>query len=193
MKKYEVTEKFIKEAFEAASETWKGRIKKEFPELFEVNWEKDKWYKLTWDDGKATAYVKSDGTKDRRGGGTKGIGIRNGGKWEDSYDVFWGGSDDVKRELMTSTEIETMLWKEAEKRGIRKDTKLECDADVQEKSFNDSRYIIKYSYCFDRLWNANGLVYSDGKWATPLNENKEIQDKIDCLQRQLNELKAKIK
>jgi len=29
MKKYEVSEEFIREAFEAACETWKGKIKKD--------------------------------------------------------------------------------------------------------------------------------------------------------------------
>lgn len=84
-------------------------------------------------------------------------------------------------------------WKEAEAMGIWKDTKLKCHADEEEGINNKGGHTIKYAYDFDRLWDVNGLVYSNGQWVTPLNENKEIQEKIDSLQKQLDELKLKVR
>lgn len=191
--KLEVSEQFVKEAHKLACQSWKTRIEEEFPSLFEVRWEKGKWYKLTWDNGQAIAYVNSDGTKDGRTGGTKGFGIRNGGIWDDTYNGLWGGSIDVKKELMTPQEIESMLWKEAEKRGIGKDTKIECYADDDKLCNNTECYNLEYDFADDELWNINGCIYSKGKWAKPLDPNKEIKETISRLEKELKELKEKVK
>lgn len=193
MKKLEVSEQFVKEAYESACQIWKKRIEAEFPSLFEVKWEKGKWYKLTWDNGQAIAYVNSDGTKDGCTGGTRGFGIRNGGIWYDTYNGFWGGSGTTKRELATPQEVESMIWKEAEKRGIGKDTKLdECLVNGNTIWINDGAYDILYRAEDDTLWNTSGCIYNQGKFATPLDPNKEIKETISRLEKELKELKEKV-
>lgn len=180
MKKYEVSEEFIREAFEAACETWKGKIKKEFPELFEVEMEKNKWYRCV-EMGNLVFY-RSDEQKNY------GISFALH-EWDNKLWVHKG----YTWVLATKEEIEEMLWKEAEKRGIKKDTKIEKCLHESPRNTNYGIFTACYQEKKDRLWNFNGVVYDKGKWATPLNENKEIQDKIDSLQKQLDELKLKVK
>jgi len=193
--KLEVSEQFVKEAHASACQIWKKRIEEEFPSLFEVKWEKGKWYKLTWDNGQAIAYVNSDGTNQAsKFNSTKGFGVRNGGLWDSVNNIYWGGSDMTKRELATPQEIESMLWKEAEKRGIGKDTKIEKSlTQFGEQCSNDGGYAICYDYNYDELWNKNGCIYKQGKWTTPLDPNKEIKETISRLEKELKELKEKVK
>lgn len=180
MKKNEVSEQFIRETFEAVCETWKGKIKKEFPELFEVKMEKNKWYKCQ-ERGNLVFYCSDE---------QKNYGISFAMlRWDNELWVHKG----YTWILATKEEIETMLWKEAEERGIRKDTKLEESLYFCQNSKNEGSFRVGYSENMDRLWNIHGVIYEKGKWATPLNENKEIQDKIDSLQKQLDELKLKVK
>jgi hypothetical protein len=189
--KLEVSEQFVREAHKSACQDWKQRIEAEFPSLFDFKWESNKWYKLTWDNGQAIAYVNSDGTKDGCTGGTKGFGIRNGGIWDDTYNGFWGGSIDVKKELMTPQEIESMLWKEAEKRGIGKDTKLE-ECILYGKGKLNVWYHVEYNQVSDILFNNYGCIYNKGRWAIPLDPNKEIKETISRLEKELKELKEKV-
>jgi len=186
MKKYEVSEEFIREAFEAACETWKGKIKKEFPELFEPIYQVGKWYTYKNIGDVIYCITKIDDKK------IYAFGRDYSGSWWD--DGEWADAKlDPNRELATKEEIEEMLWKEAEKRGIKKDTKIEKRLHESPRSTNYGIFTACYQEKKDRLWNFNGVVYDKGKWATPLNENKEIQDKIDSLQKQLDELKSKVK
>lgn len=190
------TKEFVLKAHSEACDKLKKEIEKEFPEAFKAYWEKGRWYKLIWDNGNATAYVKSDGIIDSHNGGTKGIGIHNGGEWDCSYEGFWGGSPDVQKRLMTPKEIETMLWKEAEKRGIGKDTKIEECLHYGKDEFNHGNFTICYNTgCdeIDELWNINGCIYKQGKWATPIDPNKELKEQIEKMEKELQKLKARIK
>lgn len=186
MKKYEVSETFIKEAYEAACETWKGKIKKEFPKLFEVKPIIGKWVK--GDNSTFMGVILDEEFSAKMNG----YGVNFLGNWVDRLNL--DGDNWSKFTLATKEEIETMLWKEAEKRGIGRDTNLEFHADNNVScSDTDGGYIISYGYYSDTLWNSKGVVYYRGRWSIPLNENKEIQDKIDSLQKQLDELKFKVK
>lgn len=181
MKKLEVSEQFVKEAYESACQTWKERIKEEFPSLFGVKLEKNKWYKCK--EYNNLVFYCSDGCEN--------YGIT-------FVDNEWSNNLWVKEyytwELATPTEIESMLWKEAEKRGIGKDTKIEKSlTQFGEQCSNDGGYAICYDYNYDELWNKNGCIYKQGKWTTPLDPNKEIKETISRLEKELKELKEKVK
>jgi len=79
-----------------------------------------------------------------------------------------------------------MLWKEANKRGLFEDTKIEA-------YLNQGEFEIMYDFNNDELWNRNGCIYEKGQWATPLDENKEIKETISRLEKELQELKDKLK
>jgi len=186
MKKYEVSEEFIKEAFGAACETWKGKIKKEFPGLFKVKPIVGKWVK-----GNNSTFMGVI-LDEEFSSNMNGYGVNFLGNWVDRLDLY--GDNWSNFTLATKKEIETMLWKEAEKRGIGKDTKIvRSPTQIGDKCINDGLMIVGYDIDSDELWNKNGCIYKQGKWSTPLNENKEIQEKIDSLQKQLDELKLKVK
>jgi protein-arginine kinase activator protein McsA len=96
--------------------------------------------------------------------------------------------------LSTKEEIESMLWEEAEKRGIDKDTKIEeCLRHGDAKLINTNNFGVCYDDAKDMLWNVNGCIYHNGKWATPLDPNKEIKETISRLEKELEELKEKVK
>jgi len=68
-------------------------------------------------------------------------------------------------DLATPTEIESMLWKEAEKRGIWKDTKLEYSmSSPSDTCYNKGLFTTEYIFSFDELWNKNGCIYKQGKF-----------------------------
>lgn len=178
-KKYKVSKEFIKEFYGAACETWKRRIKKEFPELFEVEMEKNRWYRCV-EAGNLVFYCSDK---------QENYGISfSSHKWDNKLWVRNG----YTWELATKEEVEQMLWKEAEKRGIGKDTKIEKCMYWGEGKEWANRHYVDYQFEDDRLFSNTGCVYNKGQFATPLNPNKEIQDKINSLQKQLDELKAKV-
>lgn len=118
------------------------------------------------------------------------IGITFDGEWKDKG--CWGVKE--KYRLATSEEIESMLWKEAEKRGIGKDTKIEeCLRHKNSKLVNTSNLGVCYDDGKDMLWNENGCIYLSGKWAKPLDHNKDIKETIERLEKELKELKEKVK
>lgn len=184
MKKYEVSERFIREAYGEACAKLKAKIENEFPDLFEVKLEVGKWYKNLTLEG---SYMLYSGFTDGRYYNS--IGVSSNGIWHDLG--CWSIDDGYA--LATKKEIESMLWKEAEKRGIDKDTKIVSHADNNVPcNDSDGGYSIGYYHESDRLWNSRGCIYHKGKWAAPLKENNSLQQEIDSIQKQLDELKAKI-
>lgn len=183
MKKLEVSEEFVKEAHRAACSTWKGKIEKEFPELFEGKVELGKWVK---DKNGPLICVILD---NEFSFSMKGYGVNYAGKWVDKLNLECENWNTFR--LATQEEIESMLWKEAEKRGIGKDTKIE-KCMYWGKEWADM-YYVEFNFKEDRLFNNCGCIYNKGKWATPLNPNKELQEETEKLQKQLDELKLKVK
>lgn len=180
MKKLEVSEQFVKEAYASACQIWKKRIEEEFPSLFEVKLEKGKWY--TSERGNLVFYSTDE---------QENYGLS-------FHSMVWSNILSVRDiftwRLSTKDEIESMLWKEAEKRGIGKDTKIEKSlTQFGEQCSNDGGYAICYDYNYDELWNKNGCIYKQGKWTTPLDPNKEIKETISRLEKELKELKEKVK
>ena len=183
--KLEISKELLLCIYDQLSSEWKEMVEKEIPELFKVKYEKGKWYKISWK-GKR-CFVNSDGTA-AEDNGTYGWGVDSDDRWCDIAD--WGGGLDTVTVLATPEEIETMLWEEAEKRGLGKDAKIVAHTDGSICS-NSGKCTPCYIPEEDRLWNKNGVIYEKGKWATPLNEG--ILAEIEKLQSQIDKLKKKVK
>lgn len=191
MKKLEVSEEFVKEAHASACKEWKKRIEREFPSLFEIKPIIGKWFKRK--DGDIESKFMGLIAEGDLGGKIKGYGINSLGKWVDHDFYLFGSNWNVYTEA-TSQEIESMLWKEAENRGIGEDTKINSVKHISyELHINDGTYSVGYFEHDDLLANKNGVVYYKGEWATPLDENKEIKETISRLEKELKELKEKVK
>jgi len=189
MKKLETTKEFVMSAHQAACSDWKRKIEEEFPSLFEVKI--GKWIKSK-ESEKLTMLKLFDA---EFSGKTKGYGVNYQGEWvESEIDLLGVGTCWDSFSIATPTEIESMLWKEAEKRGIGKDTKIEESlTQIGYKCSNDGGFIIGYDINYDELWNLNGCIYKQGKWAKPLDPNKEIKEIISRFEKELAELKRKVK
>jgi hypothetical protein len=178
----ELIKEFILEIYDISDENWKERIKQKFPELFKVEFEIGKWYKGTSDGTDIFVRVEVVLSKGIWGNGFSCLG-------EYSERVTWGGYEGVQWQLASSSEIEPLLWKEANRRGIFDDTKLEKHATEDVAKLNpEIPYPVIYNSFLDRLWNKNGLVYYKGQWATPLDPNKETMEEIKKIEEQIYEL-----
>lgn len=186
--KLEVSEQFVREAHESACQTWKQKIEEEFPSLFEVKPIIGKWFKRSNTENDFMAIVFDSNLGD----GMKGYGVDYKGNWlYNNIDLCASTWEDYRE--ATTDEVKQMLWKEAEKRGIGKDTKLdECLVNGNTIWINDGAYDILYRAEDDTLWNTSGCIYNQGKFATPLDPNKEIKETISRLEKELEELKEKV-
>lgn len=182
MKKLEVSEEFIKEAHKAACSELKGKIEKEFHELFEVKLGVGSWYKNLTHEGSFMFY---DGTiLDCGHYGSYGVDYL--GKWHN--EGGWGINDNYV--LATKEEIETILWKEAETRGFKKGVIFKSPLGGSEYEFTGFGNFYNDSF-YDK--SGLGLLFYEGKWAEVITTNKEIKEEIEKLQKQLDELKQKTK
>ena len=157
--KYEITEEQIKEAHNAACSQWKQKIEKWFPECFKPKYEIGKWYKS----GKSIINYQ---------GGTNAYGYyAERDKWEDVNDswlVFEEEGD--KLSLATTEEVESMLIKEAEKRGYGLGN-FYC---LYHNTLSKNDCITQFNPKDNRFWINYGCVFDNGKWATIVETPKEM-------------------
>lgn len=188
--KYELRKEFILEAYEAACYDWKERIRKEVPELFNAKLEVGKWHIGTVCFG---SFINIKGFEWRGYyNRIECFGLTHGHSWRDDFEINNLNHEKSLR-LATKEEIESILWKEANKRGLFEDTKIENSVNGNNTLLNCYSFAVCYNYQLDQLWNKNGVIYQKGIWATPLDKNKDIKDKIEKLQKELDELKSKVK
>ena len=163
----EITEEQIKEAHNAACSQWKQKIEQWFPECFKTEYEISEWYKTKTGYFNYQLENKSYGT--------------NNDNW---VDWSWVVDDGVKTGWVigkaTTEEVESMLIKEAEKRGLIEGVKinkldnfyygvlntmiigkpkLELDGDILVTQ-STNNYTI--------------ALFNEGKWATIVETPKEM-------------------
>lgn len=160
--KYEITEEQIREAHNAACSQWKQKIEEWFPECFNPKYEIGKWYKS----GKSIINYQ---------GGTNAYGYyAERDKWEDVNDswlVFEEEGD--KLSLATTEEVESMLIKEAEKRGFKEGVTVLCAR--YDSKWTLLRDTASYSYDRNNLTDGSGAYWFwKGKWATIVETPKEM-------------------
>lgn len=180
----ELIKEFILEIYDISDENWKKRIEEKYPELFKVEFEIGKWYKGTCDGTNIFVRVEIVLSKGVWGNGFSTLG-------EYTEKVTWGAHEGVEWQLATQTEIELLLWKEANRRGIFEDTKLEYGKNMKGYKSIQGVFHKHYYYDSDELFNNQGLIYEKGQWATPLDPNKEIMEEIKKLSEQIDELYQK--
>lgn len=183
MEKLETTAEFVLELHKIVGSKGQVMIMNEFPELFEVKLEVGRWYK---NQNALCFYASEDYQYGMHGG--------SGGWCDKCYWMTNICSNSKQWTIATKEEVETMLWKEAEKRGLGHDTEIEeCLMYGKDSEWNSDSYDPHLSSDTDALFNKNGCIYKQGKWATPLDQNKEIKESIQRLEKELAELKSKVK
>ena len=155
----EITEEQIKEAHNAACSQWKQKIEQWFPECFKQNFELNKWYK----DGKTLVFIN----KPLEQSGVIGYGFFSHGIWTNDW-YYKHGLD--KFRLATTEEVESMLIKEAEKRGYKEGDIVISAKDGNKYSLNYHPFIFEYG----ELRLGGICIMSNGKWATIVETPKEM-------------------
>ncbi len=161
MKIYGITEEQIKEAHNAACSQWKQKIEEWFPECFKTEYEIGEWYKTKTGYFNYQLENKSYGT--------------NNDNW---VDWSWVVDDGVKTGWVigkaTTEEVESMLIKEAKKKGFVNGTRF---LGVQGA---DKDIIIEIGKSCAVEMNQYGLYCQDsyifykGEWATIVEIPKEM-------------------
>ena len=169
----EITEEQIKEAHNAACSQWKQKIEQWFPECFKQNLEAGKWYKDTSNgifmfcfSGKYASYSSESNN----------YGINAVGIWSEGLAIH----EDIKYTPATTEEVESMLIKEAEKKGLIEGVKINKLDNYYYGVLNTM--IIgkpKLELYGDILvtQSTNGYntaLMKDGKWATIVETPKEM-------------------
>jgi hypothetical protein len=160
----EITEQQIKEAHNAACSQWKQKIEQWFPECFKPKYEIGKWYKS----GKSIINYQ---------GGTNAYGYyAERDKWEDVNDSWLVFKEECdKLCLATTEEVESMLIKEAKKKGYKKGTTIKSlITNDREWILDSDKFAIRNN---NELWSnkyKEFCVFKDGKWATIVKTPKEM-------------------
>lgn len=167
--KYETTKEFILDAHKDACPDWKEKIEKEFPDLFKPDLFKpkheiNKWYKNDYNNSIffITA-INSIAYNDAKGYGLE------GGVWLDMQNNFyWSTTKNCTPS--TDEEVFSMLKKEAEKRGYEEGN-FYC---LYRNILSEDDCITKFNSKNNRFWIKYGCVFHNGKWATIVEQPKEM-------------------
>tara|TARA_R110000744_G_scaffold337689_1_gene442859 strand:- start:40 stop:561 length:522 start_codon:yes stop_codon:yes gene_type:complete len=135
----------------------KDKIKRLVPELFRGELIVGEWYKL-FDDERTTLVNFQGGTENNFGF-----------NWDGDWTTSFGHVSFSEGRYMPSTTqaVDNALTKEAKKRGVWNVPIIDTNLSQQENDY--------YSCVFDYgvLWSKYGRVFEDGKWATPLKDDKK--------------------
>lgn len=168
---FTVTEEFVREAHGAACSTWKQRIEKEFPELFEKELEVGRWYVygrslLNYQGLNHQALIQAYGFLEDK-------------SWMETSNC---GNDFKSWEEATPEEVESALIAEAKKKGFVE------GAFVDGKIFGNGWYRrrklggqFEFNNSINQLCIGDTAIFQDGKWAEILPEEKTIITKGKAL------------
>jgi hypothetical protein len=172
-----VKKQFLLDGHKAACQSWKERIEKEAPELFEKpELEVGKWYKYTTTSG-CQIFCLTEITKN---GSALGYGIGRDGDWVDyssDNSIYCMANDYWVPKLVPASEQEVteVLIKEAKKRGFVKGVVATgLDGEISEITgdfFNNGD--VSYLCATEEDCRFSGVrIYEDGKWAEIVEEKK---------------------
>ena len=171
MRKFELSEQFIKEAHKAACPDWRSRIEKEIPELFGVKLEAGKWYKS---DIGGLWFVESFLSEKEQ----ISYGFTYFGGWRES-------SKRISNDLLLATpeEVQSALEKEAVRRGFVEGAIIDNSCFygyINESKIKMTKNEINYISYHGRIevsgigsYNGAHTIFSNGKWATIIPQPKE--------------------
>lgn len=162
---------FLKATYNA-SKAYCDRFQELFPEVEpkempKLKHEPNKWY--NHQDGSIIFYLTN--------GDSYGYDALRKHKWIELV----GLTIDIFPEIYTSaedSEVIALHKEEMKRRGIGEDTKLKNHADGSKcRNYGSSTV----SFNINKIWNKNGCVYANGKWAQPLELTKEQAEKeLNC-------------
>jgi hypothetical protein len=98
-----------------------------------------------------------------------GYGIDSCGDWQ-TFDNWSFVSQPYNWQLAPEEEVKEMLIEEAKRRGIWDCPIIDVDGDKLEEGMIE--YDEMFSIETNQLWSQYGLVFDNGKWATPIEEEK---------------------
>ena len=166
MKIFTITEEQVKEAYNAACNEWKAKIKDWFPEAFEKQLEVGKVYKYP-----------SLGEKFMfkfNGFGANNYGFSTIGEWHNDLGV-WENEVHLYKEATKEEWLEA-LKEEAKRRGFKKGVKYNyVNNPYFIKRFKDELYL---GYSVD-LADDGDIILEDGVWARVIKEEIPTQKEID--------------
>lgn len=164
MKKIKVSEEFVKEAHNEACSIWKKRIENEFPDLFEKQLVKGKWYTNEGNDFLFRFNGKFDHESDPCGPG-----ISNHGRWLDN-EFGWANGILI---LANKSFVESKMREEYLRRGYT------IDNIIPFKSGNEIKVNGFCMSCNERGYSSTKgdggcLVFDGWKWAETKEEPKFV-------------------
>lgn len=108
-------------------------------------------------------------------------GFDHGGNCTDRFDVKNAVKEEQIKRKATDEEVENALWKEWKRRceevGIEdcENAKIIKHADgVSSSNLNSGIFTPKLSGSENRMYSRNGIIFDEGKWATPIKEEKQL-------------------
>jgi len=168
--------KLIKSLYKSADYERKEKIKECFPEVFELpstGWLKNKFT--------SSIYFRT--------GLSSGYGfLATFRTWVDSFSEKNFDTCPGDWQPATKEEVETALIEEAKRRGVWDCPMVDINGVAWRKGF------LKYNELFlfkgNKLWSQYGLVFDNGKWATPIEE--ETPNEKEDFETLYKKLKTKV-
>ncbi|MCT3835850.1 hypothetical protein HZQ15_18575 [Elizabethkingia anophelis] len=164
--KYEVTKEQILEAHADACNEWKEKLEEWFPKVFEQKCEVGKWY---WASEKAKRdktclfYYNNEKTT---------YGFDWSGSWANDLNSCEGEVTGIEAK---DIELECLFFKEACNRYGNSWQNLFIKYDLNGSGENVNDEVFTPAFGNNVLWNKNGEVFFEGKWAETLLENKPVR------------------
>lgn len=194
-KVYIVTEEFLQEAYKAACAEWKQKIETEFPEACLGEFKPNRWYKRK--DNLQLVFIEKITDNEIKGYGFDTTEFSESfGECEWNISREWCHFKRDKKEYeklfmeATKEEVEKGIKEEALRRYGKNWEKIKVEP-LKEKcpSNNTGVYNTRFFFECNELWNKNGLLFKDGKWAKVIED--KCSEKEELLQ-QLQQLREKI-
>lgn len=184
---FTISKEFILEAHKSACDTWKSKIKNEFPDAFKNELEVGKWYEdprseLLMFVEEINAPMPSDTNS------IKSYGFSKTKEWLDSdlRGYYYFTQDLV---LSDPKKVESALIEEAKKRGFKKGITIERSGingwkETDYEPFSGAfRFIPNLNIL--ECDNGNGYIFKNGIWATLIKEKLTIEQRIEALEKKI--------
>jgi hypothetical protein len=193
-KTYQVSESFIKEAYNAACQDWKDKLKTQFPDVFKKNvLEKGKWYKAN--PNQSIFYVTDIMIHAGTDGDCKAFGVDFDGNWvNDKWGFASYNNDNNWNREATPKEVKDMLIKEAKKRGLVQDIYIDsiwCTGKSGQKTAGEYRFNSHNNALTLDSKRTEFTLFKDGIWAKPWENVPTDVPTAEEIKRVLNHLKIK--
>lgn len=211
MKTFKVTKEQLQEAHKAACIEWKTKLEGWFPEAFRAEFKSGDW--IADDYGNIICITSKPQNVNKPSLNFEGYGF--------SFDCFWEdkaaltSSTPLSWRKATRKEVTDVLTKEAKIRfgDDWQNAKIKFAIDGYDTCFNEGLFAARLSLR-NQLWNKNGVLFSDGKWAEPLKyeefetirmfgsdlefkktrpkQNKTLEQRVESIEKTLKRIEDKL-